>query len=310
MSLRQSTRYRSRFRSLAHKVVPFIWSPTCWNHDWYLLGVQLSQNVPVVCGILVINMTFNSSSFRHKKSWRDSTPCNFHRKLRLPCLAFGSYTVWWFLELNSFVGGCFLGYFSNLENVSVVSWYLSCLCVVLVGACCCCCCCCCCFSCLYRHSMSFLVLSPTKCVWFMKATVSTPNPWFVQRTALWRIFLFSGRRVLGRPVIWGMFSSRCRRWISGCRTWSPASAAAMPLYWFGYGVLECFLGGGFKSINQSICFIFTPTWGNDPIWLVHIFLQGVGSTTTNRNVLNGFGSWKLRHFSGTSRPLSKVVPCC
>ena len=28
------------------------------------------------------------------------------------------------------------------------------------------------------------------------------------------------------------------------------------------------LGGGFKN------FIFTPTWGNDPIWLVHIFQMG------------------------------------
>ena len=25
----------------------------------------------------------------------------------------------------------------------------------------------------------------------------------------------------------------------------------------------------------QICFIFTPTWGNDPIWLAHIFLNGL-----------------------------------
>jgi len=26
----------------------------------------------------------------------------------------------------------------------------------------------------------------------------------------------------------------------------------------------------------QICFIFTPTWGDDPIWLLHIFFQWVG----------------------------------
>ena len=38
------------------------------------------------------------------------------------------------------------------------------------------------------------------------------------------------------------------------------------------GSIYCILGGGFKYL-----FIFTPTWGNDPIWL--IFFKGVETTT-------------------------------
>ena len=34
------------------------------------------------------------------------------------------------------------------------------------------------------------------------------------------------------------------------------------------------LGGGFQKM-----FIFIPIWGNDPIWLAHIFHRWVGSTT-------------------------------
>ena len=38
------------------------------------------------------------------------------------------------------------------------------------------------------------------------------------------------------------------------------------------GSIYYILGGGFKYF-----FIFTPTWGNDPIWL--IFFKGVETTT-------------------------------
>ena len=41
----------------------------------------------------------------------------------------------------------------------------------------------------------------------------------------------------------------------------------------GNQLVNYYLGGGFKYSF----FIFTPSWGNDPIWL--IFFKWVGSTT-------------------------------
>ena len=65
--------------------------------------------------------------------------------------------------------------------------------------------------------------------------------------------------------------------------------------------LKPILGGGFKYF-----LIFTPTWGNDPIWLAHIFKR-VGSTTNQNSRLKwnyipgwhpNFTSWGLVFFLG------------
>ena len=163
-------------------------------------GVQLSQNVPVVFGILVINMTFNS--------WWDSTPCNFHQEV-----AFALSGIWllygvmvsWTQQLRPGLFGSTFQSWKRLSCFLVFKWFvcvvLVLLLVVVVVALVC-----------TDIPCPSLFLPPTKWVWFMKATVSTPNPWFVQRTPFWRILSFSGRQALGRPVTWGMFSSRCRRW--------------------------------------------------------------------------------------------------